>query len=151
LFGFWDKIERGAAMRNEDDRLKAAQALLKAIEQGDGAALLAAYAKNAVQIEHPNRLKPKGDRRAPARMVEDLARGKKMLRSERYDVLEATVMGDQVALQVRWTGVVDVPVGALRPGDSMLCESAIFLKFQGDKIVEQHNYDCFEDFLTPRT
>ena len=138
-------------MRNEDDRLKAARALLNAIEQGDRSALVGAYAENAVQIEHPNRLKPKGDRRAPARMVEDLARGKKMLRSERYDVLEATVMGDQVALQVKWTGVVDVPVGALQPGDSMICESAIFLKFQGDKIVEQHNYDCFEDFLTPRT
>jgi len=138
-------------MRNEDDRLKAARALLNAIEQGDRSALVGAYAENAVQIEHPNRLKPKGDRRAPARMVEDLARGKTMLRSERYDVLEATVMGDQVALQVKWTGVVDVPVGALQPGDSMICESAIFLKFQGDKIVEQHNYDCFEDFLTPRT
>ena len=84
-------------------------------------------------------------------MAEDLARGKAMLRSERYDVLEATVAGDQVALQVRWTGVVDVAIGALSPGDSMLCESGIFLRFQGDKIIEQHNYDCFEDFLTPRT
>ena len=137
-------------MSKEDDRLKAAKALLRAIEQGDRAALLEAYAENAVQVEHPNKLKPKGDRRAPARMAEDLARGKRLLRSERYDVLEGTVMGDQVALQVRWTGVVDVALGALRPGDSMICESGIFLRFQGDKIIEQHNYDCFEDFLTPR-
>lgn len=138
-------------MGNEDDRLKAAFALLGAIERGDRAALLNAYAETAVQIEHPNRLKPKGDRRAPAKMAEDLARGKTMLRSERYDVLEATAAGDQVALQVRWTGVLDVAVGALNLGDSMLCESGIFLRFQGDKIIEQHNYDCFEDFLTPRT
>ena len=137
-------------MRNEDDRLKAARSLLTAIEQGDRAVLLDAYAENAVQVEHPNRLKPKGDRRGPARMAEDLSRGKKLLRSERYDVLEATAMGDQVALQVKWTGVLDVPVGTLQPGDSMICESAIFLKFQGDKIIEQHNYDCFEDFLAPR-
>ena len=138
-------------MSKEDDRLKAAESLLRAIEQGNRAALLGAYAENAVQIEHPNRLKPKGDRRAPMKMAEDLARGKAMLRSERYEVLEATVAGDQVALQVKWTGVVDVAVGALKPGDSMVCESGIFLRFQGDKIVEQHNYDCFEDFLTPRT
>ena len=137
-------------MSNEDDRLKAARTLLKAIEQGDQIGLLRAYAENAVQVEHPNRLKPKGDRRGRARMAEDLAKGKAMLRSERYEVLEATVMGDQVALQVKWTGVVDVPLGALQPGDSMICESGIFLKFHGDKIVEQHNYDCFEDFLTPR-
>jgi hypothetical protein len=32
----------------------------------------------------------------------------------------------------------------------MICESGIFLKFQDDRVVEQHNYDCFEDFLTPR-
>ena len=138
-------------MSNEDDRLKAAFGLLRAIEHGDRDALLAAYAENAVQVEHPNRLKPKGDRRAPAKMAEDLARGKAMLRSEHYDVLEATVAGDHVALQVKWTGVLDIPVAALKPGDSMICESGIFLRFQGDKIVEQHNYDCFEDFLTPRT
>ena len=83
-------------------------------------------------------------------MMADLKRGKAMLRSEHYDVLEATVSGDQVALQVKWTGVVNVPVGALQPGDSMICESGIFLRFQGDRVIEQHNYDCFEDFLTPR-
>lgn len=137
-------------MRKEDDRLKAARALLRAIEQGNRAALLAAYADNAVQVEHPNRLKPKGDRRAPAKMAEDLARGKALLRSEHYDVLDATVSGDRVALQVKWTGVLAVPVGALQPGDSMICESGIFLRFEGDRIAEQHNYDCFEDFLTPR-
>jgi len=57
-------------MSKEDDRLKAAKALLRAIEQGDRAALLEAYAENAVQVEHPNKLKPKGDRRAPAGMAE---------------------------------------------------------------------------------
>ncbi len=83
-------------------------------------------------------------------MAEDLARGKKLLRWEHYEVLEALTVGDRVALQVRWTGIVDVAIGALQPGDSMICDSGIFLKFQEDKIIEQHNYDCFEDFLTPR-
>ena len=137
-------------MSKEDDRLKAARMLLGAIERGDQAAPINAYAENAVQVEHPNRLKPKGDRRSRAKMAEDLARGKKLLRSERYEVLETVVMGDLVAMQVKWTGVVDVAVGALQPGDSMICESGIFLRFQADKIVEQHNYDCFEDFLTTR-
>ena len=54
-------------------------------------------------------------------------------------------------MQVKWTGVLAVEIGALKPGDSMICESAIFLRFEGDKIIEQHNYDCFEDFRTPRT
>jgi ketosteroid isomerase-like protein len=137
-------------LTKEDDRVKAARALLAAIERGDGAALLALYAENAVQVEHPNRLKPKGDRRAPAKMAEDLERGKLLLAEQRYDVMDVTGSGDQVALQVKWTGVLAVPLGGLRPGDAMVCESGIFLRFSGDRIVEQHNYDCFEDFLTPR-
>ena len=83
-------------------------------------------------------------------MMADLKRGRTMLRSEHYDVLDATAAGDSVAFQVRWTGVVNVPVGAPQPGDSMICEGGIFLRFQGDRVVEQHNHDCFEDFLTPR-
>lgn len=134
----------------EDDRVKAARRMLAAIETGDEAMLRDLYAQDAVQVEHPNRLKSKGDRRQIDKMMADLKRGKALLRSEHYDVLEATSAGDVVALQVRWTGVVNVPVGALQPGDSMICESGIFLRFQGDRIIEQHNYDCFEDFLTPR-
>jgi ketosteroid isomerase-like protein len=137
-------------LTKEDDRVKAARALLAAIERGDGAALLALYAENAVQVEHSNRLKPKGDRRAPAKMAEDLERGKLLLAEQRYDVMDVTASGDQVALQVKWTGVLAVPLGGLRPGDAMVCESGIFLRFSGDRIVEQHNYDCFEDFLTPQ-
>ena len=137
-------------MTVEDDRLMAARRMLAAIETGDEPALRAIYAENAVQIEHPNRLKPKGDRRELDRMMADLARGKTMLRSEHYDVLEAAAAGDVVALRVKWTGVVDLPIGALDPGEAMICESGIFLKFQGDRVVEQHNYDCFEDFLAPR-
>ena len=137
-------------MTTDDDKVKAARRLFAAIEAGDREALLDLYAHNAVQIEHPNRLKPKGDRRAPEKMAADLARGKAMLKSEHYEVLEAVPAGNSVALQVKWTGVVAVPVGALQAGDSMVCESAIFLRFQDDRIIEQHNYDCFEDFLTPR-
>lgn len=133
-------------MTAEDDRVKAARRLFAAIAAGDTAALRSIYAENAVQVEHPNRLKPKGERREIEKMVADLARGKAILREERYDVIEATSAGDLVALQVKWTGVLAVPVGKLQAGDSMVCESGIFLKFQGDRIVEQHNYDCFGEF-----
>ena len=137
-------------MDMESDHVKAARRTLAAIEIGDETALRQIYAENVVQIEHPNRLKPKGDRRQIDKMMADLKRGKALLREEHYEVLEATSAGDVVALQVKWTGIVNVAVGALQPGDEMICESAIFLKFQGDRVVEQHNYDCFEDFLTPR-
>jgi ketosteroid isomerase-like protein len=137
-------------MPQEDDRVKAARRLFAAIEAGDTGALLSLYDENAVQVEHPNSLKPKGDRRTPAAMAEALGRGKKLLSSERYEILNAVSAGDGLALQVRWTGVVAVPVGALQAGEEMVCESGIFMRFSGEKIAEQHNYDCFADFMTPR-
>ena len=137
-------------MTVEDDRVKAARRLFAAIETGDETALRQIYAENAVQVEHPNRLKPKGERREVRKMMEDLKRGKAILREERYEVIEAAASGELVACQVRWTGVLAVPVAALKPGDSMICESGIFLRFAGGRVVEQHNYDCFEDFSTPR-
>src|SRR5687767_12771073 len=109
-------------MTLEDDRVKAARRMLGAIETGDEATLRQIYAENAVQVEHPNRLKPKGDCREIDKMMADLKRGKAMLRSERYEVLEATASGNSVALQVKWTGEVNVAVGTLGPGDSMICE-----------------------------
>jgi ketosteroid isomerase-like protein len=133
-------------MTVEDDRVKATRRLFAAIESGDEATLRQIYAENAVQVEHPNRLKPKGERREIGKMMADLKRGKAILREERYEVLEAVASGDSVACQVRWTGILAVPVAALNAGDSMVCESGIFLKFSGDRVVEQHNYDCFEDF-----
>lgn len=137
-------------MHTEHDLIAATRALFAAIEAGDREALLARYAEEAVQIEHPNRLKPNGDRRAPAKMADDLARGKQILKSERYDIVNAVVSGDRVAAQIEWTGTLAVPVGALSAGDEMRAHSAIFLRFRDGRIVEQHNYDCFEDFLTPK-
>ena len=109
-------------MAVEDDRVKAARRMLAAIESGDEATLRGIDAENAVQVEHPNRLKPKGDRRTIDKMMADLKRGKAMLREEHYEVLEATSGGGIVALQVRWTGVVNVPVGTLQPGEHGLRE-----------------------------
>ena len=79
-------------------------------------------------------------------MMGDLKRGKAILKEERYEVIEAIASGETVACQVRWTGVLAVPIAALNAGDSMICESGIFLRFADGRVVEQHNYDCFEDF-----
>jgi ketosteroid isomerase-like protein len=139
------------AVEMMDDLLTKTRALFAFIEQGDGEGLRGLYAENAVQIEHPNRLKSKEDRRAPGKMVEDLARGQKILRSERYEIVNAVVSGENVAVQVEWTGVLAVPIGTLAAGETMRIFSGIFLRFLKGRIVEQHNCDCFEDFLAARS
>ncbi len=137
-------------MSQETDLMAAARGLFHAIEAGDVASLKALYAPDVVQIEFPNKLKAKGDRRGIEQMIADLLRGKKMLKSEHYEIETAVVTGDRVALEVRWEGVLAVPVGALAAGGTMRAFSAIFLTFRDGKVLEQRNYDCFEDFLTPK-
>ena len=66
-------------------------------------------------------------------------------------MVNAVEQGERLALQIVWTGVLAVPVGALKAGDSMRTFSGMFLTFRDGRIAEQHNYDCFEDFLTPRS
>ena len=133
-------------MDMENDNVMAARRILAAIEAGDEVALREFYTREAVQVEHPNRLKPQGDRRGVEQMMADLKRGKSMLLSEHYDVESVTAFGDSVALQVVWRGVVNMAIGKLQPGDEMVCESGIFLQFQGGRVTEQHNYDCFAPF-----
>lgn len=63
---------------------------------------------------------------------------------QRYEVLNALASGDQVALEVRWTGTLAVPLGSLPAGGQMHATLAMFLEFRDGKIVRQRNYDCYE-------
>ena len=100
----------------------------------------------ALQIEYPNRLKAKGDRRGLEKMSADFERGRQLLKSQRYKLESATANGAMVAVQVLWTGVLAVPLGGLKAGATMSAHSAIFFEFREGRILRQFNYDCFEDF-----
>lgn len=128
------------------DLTAVARDYLRSLERGDLEAMLRVYDPGAIQIEHPNRLKPQGDRRDLDRMVADFERGRALLASQRYEVLSASASGETVAMQVLWTGVLAVPLGGLAAGDSMRARCAIFLEFRDGRIVTQQNYDCFEAF-----
>ena len=123
-----------------------ARAYLKALEEGRPSDAQAYFGPDILQIEHPNRLKPEGDRRTAAALASDGQKGLKILRSQTYEITNAVAEGDRVALEVLWTGVLDVPVGALKPGDAMTCFSGIFLDFRDGKITGQRNFDCFPPF-----
>lgn len=126
--------------------LVVARAALRAIEAGDLEALRGLFHPDALQIEYPNRLKAKGDRRDLKQMAADFERGKAILERQSYLVRRAVADGDAVALEVSWTGVLKIPLGALQPGDEMTAESAIFMTVRDGKIIAQSNYDCFAAF-----
>lgn len=133
-------------MSKSEANLATARAYLKALEDGRPQDAAQFFAPGVVQVEHPNRLKPNGDRRELCKMQADGQRGLQILQRQTYEVLNAVADGERVALEVKWTGVLAVPLGELKPGDAMTCWSGIFLDFQDGKIVGQRNHDCFPPF-----
>ena len=120
------------------------RAYLKAIETR--ADSLAFFAEDAVQEEFPNALAPAGARRTLAELREANVRGRDVLASESYEIVNLVEAGDLVACEVLWRGVLAVPIRSLKPGDTMKARFGVFFEFQGDKIRRQRNYDCFEPF-----
>jgi DNA-binding transcriptional LysR family regulator len=81
-----------------------------------------------------------------AALREAAARGRGVLRAQRYAVRSALVQGTRVAFETLWVGTLARPVGSLAAGDEMRAAFAMFLDFDGDQIRGQRNYDCFEAF-----
>ncbi len=134
-------------MPTTEDNLAAATRYLKAVEAGaTGDTLAAFYAEDVVQEELPNRLNPNGARRDLRAILDAAERGAQVMASQRYEIDTALASGNSVALEVRWTGTLAVPIGSLPAGAEMRARFAVFLQFRDGKIVAQRNYDCFEPF-----
>jgi ketosteroid isomerase-like protein len=118
---------------------------LAALEAGaTGDALAAFFTPDVVQEEFPNRLVPAGALRDLAALLEGAERGQLVMRSQRYEVLNTIAAGDQVALEVQWTGTLAIDLGTLAAGSEMRARFGVFLVLRDGRIARQHNYDCFE-------
>jgi len=133
-------------MSDAATNLATARAYLKALEDGRPQDVQALFDPEIVQIEHPNLLKPSGERRTAIMMAADGQRGLKILERQTFEVVNAIAEDDRVSLEVLWTGVLAIPLRDLKPGDEMRCFSGIFLDFKDGKIIGQRNYDCFAPF-----
>jgi ketosteroid isomerase-like protein len=132
-------------MPTDESNLAAARRYLAALEGGADADELAAFfAPDVIQEEFPNRLVPTGARRDLASLLEGRRRGQEVLSSETYEIRNAMASGNQVALEVLWSGTLAKGLGSLPAGGSMHAHFAVFLDFADGKIVAQRNYDCFE-------
>jgi ketosteroid isomerase-like protein len=126
------------------DTVTLARRYLEAVEAGaTGERLAAFFSAESLQEEFPNRLLPQGARRNLEQVLAGAERGQSLMASQRYEVLNTIAQGDWVALEVRWTGVLRQPVPGL-PAGEMRARFGVFLQFQGGKIVQQRNYDCFD-------
>ena len=129
----------------EQDNVETVRTYLAAIESGEAGGLLSRiFTEDMRQIELPNRLNPSGQESDLAGMLLRSEQGRKVLRSQHYEILSEVAQGSRVAVEAVWTGILAVPFGTLTPGSEMKAHLAIFFEFRDGRIASQRNYDCFE-------
>lgn len=129
----------------ETDNLALVRRYLDAVASGaTGDALAAFYAPDVVQEEFPNRLMASGARRDLAAILDAAVRGQSVMTSQSFELRNAVVQGEQVALEVQWIGTLAIPFGSLPAGGQMRARFAQFFQLRDGKIVAQRNYDCFD-------
>jgi ketosteroid isomerase-like protein len=125
--------------------LQTVRRYLQAVERfATGAALAEYFSPDVVQQEFPNRFSAAGTRRDLAALLEGAERGRQLLASQRYEVQNAVAAGNQVALEIRWTGVLAAPVAGLAAGAELRAHLGMFIELENGKIKSQRNYDCYE-------
>ena len=122
------------------------RAYIGAVERFDVATVASLLDAAMVQRELPNLLYASGQVRSRAAMLEDLPKGQRVLRSQRYDILSVIEQGDHVAVEARWEGVLAIPLGRLSTGDPIVAHIAMLFEVRQGRIVSQRNYDCYEAF-----
>lgn len=125
-----------------EDLLSITKQYLQALEEGaTGERLAAFFTTDVLQEEFPNRLVPQGQKRTLSELLLGAERGRQLMASQRFELLNAIVQGDQVAIEVEWTGRLRTPVTGLP--EVMSARFGVFLEFREGKIARQRNYDCF--------
>jgi ketosteroid isomerase-like protein len=104
------------------------------------------FAPDVVIQEYPNRIAPQGRVRRAADLRAAYEQGRKILQSQTYTVQRVVEAGDEVAIELEWTGIFVIPVMGLPPGREMKAFVAMFLTFRNGRIVSQRNYDCYPPF-----
>lgn len=121
------------------------RAYLRALESGaTGEALAAYFTADAQQIELPNRLNPQGGVSDLGTLLQRAEQGRKLLRSQRYEVKSEIAQAGRMAVEAVWSGTLAVPLGSLAAGATMTAHFAMFFELVDGRIRRQRNYDCFE-------
>jgi predicted ester cyclase len=118
-----------------------------ALEQdADGMRLASFFTPGVRQHELPNRLTENGAERDLAQLLEGSAKGRQVVEQQRYEIKNAIVSGDRLAIEMEWSARLKVPFRSIPVGGLMRATCAVFFRFTDGRIAEQHNFDCFEPF-----
>jgi ketosteroid isomerase-like protein len=119
-----------------------------AVQRFDEATAFALLHPEMMFHELPNRIRPKGGVDDMAAIVAGFRRAAegKVLASQRYVIGDVIEAGERVVVEARWEGNVAIALGRLQPGDTMVAHICMVFRLVDGRIIEQRNYDCYEDF-----
>jgi len=113
-----------------------ARQYLQAVESlGPLEDVAAFYSPDVVFQEFPNRIAPQGRIRRAGDLSAAYQKGQQLLQSQTYAVQRIMEAGDEVAVELEWTGVLAIPVMNLAAGSEMKAFVAMFLTFRDGKII----------------
>jgi len=132
-------------MAGPETNLELARTYIASLSAGAGPDELDRFfSADFVHEEFPNRLLPNGTTRDLQGMKDARERGQALLSAEHFEIVGALAGGDQIALELIWTGTVGKAAGPFAAGQQLRARFAIFLDFRDGRIVRQRNYDCFD-------
>ncbi|MEU5539846.1 nuclear transport factor 2 family protein [Streptomyces sp. NPDC020362] len=102
-----------------------------------------------VHTQLPNTLFPDGTVRDLTESLTASQQARTLLSGQHFEVINAVASGDQVALEVTWSGTLAAPFGDLPTGHVLRAHIAAFLEFRDGRIAAQRNYDCYERLAQP--
>ncbi|UBF29312.1 nuclear transport factor 2 family protein [Kovacikia minuta CCNUW1] len=102
------------------------------------------FTPDAVQVELPNLLNPKGGESDLPTILARSKQGQKLLSAQRYEIRSEIAQGSRAAVEVLWTGTLALALGELAAGSTIRACFAMFFEFSHGQIRSQRNYDCFE-------
>jgi len=102
------------------------------------------YADDVVQHEFPNRFVPGGAVRDFAGLRDAAERGRAVMASQTFELVNLIASGDCVAAEADWSGTLAIDAGPVPAGTVMRAHFAVFFELRDGKIVRQRNYDCFD-------
>jgi ketosteroid isomerase-like protein len=136
---------------DEADNLAVVRRYLQAVAQPHATLdnLAAFLHPDVIQEELPNLVVPSGIKRDWAALSVARAKGAQVITNQSYEILTSLCRGDRVALEVLWTGTLQVPYGPRPPGSVMRAHMAAFFQLRDGRIVHQRNYDCYQPYAEP--
>ncbi len=98
------------------------------------------------QTEYPNLITPGIVVSNYETLLQRIPNGKKLLKSQKYDIQRTYESGETLITEVVWTAEVGADIGAFKTGQQLKAYFCCVFDFKDGFIYRQRNYDCFERF-----